>query len=540
MADPLRKIKAGEKFQPSARAYNAMVDAALWVQQQKNHTGGQSPSINIPPGCVLVKASVDIERFQPVGIGAPLYDANSGTPNLFDYWRNNDPVFAGAAVASSDENTYGIAQEPIKSGSIGVVMVRGMTRAKVNVYSTTFKDWATIKPSTSYSKLFALDYGTSRIIQIESGTGDKWALVDLHSERSQIVGGVLTANLSPGGSSTIGLYKNYATISSDTATIIDEWQILTATVPSGSVVYGTYDPSRQHVIFEGPLPTFQIQCGKTNATFSPLGTCSCSIWTPNSSGGLLSDTGADATVVDIGGITTALPTNTVVYWATLAGIPVLLGFIGGTSIPWGCVYCLNSTGSTISAWTPVTVGDPTATIDPTDIPGMALFTSGSRVYAMTAYADAQQNRFGVTQQDIANGATGLVRIRGLSPIYVNVTDATHQYVTIASGAWKSGTFGPCMIRKTVSGTGSQWIVIDVHSERKALIGGTLAGNLARGGTATVNLYKDCESSTSETVTILDKWCMLPAAGLTSSPTQWVFGEYDFDIQKAILLGYRCP
>jgi len=211
-------------------------------------------------------------------------------------------------------------------------------------------------------------------------------------------------------------------------------------------------------------------------------------------------------------------------------------------IPWGCVLA-KSAGATYPAWQAVSISSLHAAIDSGSIFGMDQFTQGERIWSLADYTGSQQNLFAVTQEEIGPNKTGLVRIYGLTPCQVNVTNVNYRdYATpdpSAPSTFKAGTFGPCLIKTIEGGTGVKWAVIDVHSEKEAWVDGVLVSNIARGGTANVNIYINGATATGETVLFQDKVGMIPAAGLSSSPTQFVFGNYSFQTQKAILRGYRC-
>lgn len=500
--------------------------------------GGSDP---LPWGCILGKNTTGstIPAWTVVAIPDLVTPIDTGDAPGMEEFKKGLRQYQIGSYSEEYQNRFGITQQAIPAGEVGIVRIRGLSYASIVSTGVAENLYAMPDGSGVLEKKF---YGPCRIWFIPSGDGTFDAVIDVHSERTANVGGVLTSDLAPGGTATMGIYRDASTPSTETPTIIDKWGMLSESLLSGTRVFGQYDFDLRKVLLQGVFPTLKMHVGKNDATFLPNGTCTCSIWTPDAAGGLDADTGINDTVVDVGMLAAAITAGTPIVWASISNVNVLIGPLGAAAIPWGCRLGKNTTGTDIPAFTVVTLTDPEPPGDVvTDPAALALFRSGALVRDIGTYSNSWQSKFGITQEVIPAGGVGYVRVRGPSMYELAsapVNDGTKQYVMPDSGGvLKQQTFGPCYISYYPSS--GNWVEIDVHSERQMLVSGRLAGNMAQGGTATLNIYRGCETSASESCTIRDTSCCLPSGGLTSTGAKKVFGMYEFWRQEAYLLGYQC-
>jgi len=183
MADPLKKVRTGEKLVIPAVAYNAFVDAAKDFQDRRHGQARQASAAPSQPGLVLVKnaSGYDVEvRFGILAIDTVLI-----TPD------DNETAFLGQAAFSclqpDSENPkeFVILQGPLKDNAVGPAMRFGITPVRVNVVveSHGYAAIAKIESGDSDTKnLELLDSASAsptRILWKEPGTGEKWAVVEL-------------------------------------------------------------------------------------------------------------------------------------------------------------------------------------------------------------------------------------------------------------------------------------------------------------------------------------------------------------------------
>lgn len=165
------RIDAGESLDTaiSARAWNRAQDAADIVLRQ--HRGGGALDFGGAPYIALpCKATNTLARWGAVQITGVAVNPTGGDTNLRSF--EGLPCITGGTPTSASPK-FGIAIEPIASGKIGRVAVSGLVQARISV-STADPITAGVQAGTSV--LVGGKPGVS-IMWIESGTGDKWALV---------------------------------------------------------------------------------------------------------------------------------------------------------------------------------------------------------------------------------------------------------------------------------------------------------------------------------------------------------------------------
>jgi len=181
MADPMKKVRSGEKLRIPASAYNAFVDAARWVQKHSaGELTGATPA-HRSAGIVLAKNQTgeDRRRFDVLGIDEPVILPDG---NLDEF--KNKVALAGVVPAVDDANPrhdhtgkFMILQEPLAKDAVGRAIVAGVTPAQVRVVSDTDR-FADIDIGAC-GALKSVPWGSTRILWKQSGLGVKWAVVRL-------------------------------------------------------------------------------------------------------------------------------------------------------------------------------------------------------------------------------------------------------------------------------------------------------------------------------------------------------------------------
>jgi hypothetical protein len=115
----------------------------------------------------------NLSRFAVLGLASPPI---SPSTNLSAF--QNTLALDGAVPATgTHDGRFVILDEPILNGKLGLATVSGVAICQVSV-ATAGQQYADISDGkTAY--LAAADSGAARILWIESGTGTKWALIDI-------------------------------------------------------------------------------------------------------------------------------------------------------------------------------------------------------------------------------------------------------------------------------------------------------------------------------------------------------------------------
>lgn len=166
-----RKVRAGERLDISAAAWNAVQDVARTARMRFDGDGAFRSGWSAPSANILVKndSGAAVNQYSILGISSSLFTAGS------DAFLADMAVSGITPNATTHENKFLITTEPIAAGAVGLAVAAGACICKVNITSASH-DFA--KPgSTSAQLTSAADSGPARMIYKESGTGVKWAIV---------------------------------------------------------------------------------------------------------------------------------------------------------------------------------------------------------------------------------------------------------------------------------------------------------------------------------------------------------------------------
>lgn len=117
----------------------------------------------------------DRGQFEPIQIdGAPLFTPSDNA----DHFRERIVQKASASASTSDLHLpFGVCAEPIIGGQIGRVHVNGYTQARVTVGDAGHT--CALPDETNSNRLKSAYGNGAPFVWKESGTGDKWAIIDL-------------------------------------------------------------------------------------------------------------------------------------------------------------------------------------------------------------------------------------------------------------------------------------------------------------------------------------------------------------------------
>ena len=175
MGDDFRKVRSGEPLRIPARAYNAFVDAAVDLRQRQADVGVEGAGVPRQHGLIPVRndSSADLERFHVLAIDEPLFAPEEEGEQAFQ----NTIALKGI---KPDEHTlpgaFVVAREPIADGAIGLCVAHGVTPVRVLVEDEDH-GFADIKNGETV--LVSAGSGGTPILWKESGTGEKWAVIEI-------------------------------------------------------------------------------------------------------------------------------------------------------------------------------------------------------------------------------------------------------------------------------------------------------------------------------------------------------------------------
>jgi hypothetical protein len=139
-APPFRKVTAGSRLAISALAHNATIDAVK-AGQASRFDGGAGIGGTLPDGCIYARndSGSDVGIFSVLRIDdLVIRTPGTGTDDLATdaggaFLASPLVSCVAASTIPLQAASYGITQEPIKSGSIGVLRVSGISYAFVTM-----------------------------------------------------------------------------------------------------------------------------------------------------------------------------------------------------------------------------------------------------------------------------------------------------------------------------------------------------------------------------------------------------------------------
>jgi hypothetical protein len=171
----MQKVAVGEKFKVKANTWNAFIDAAEYHKNHQLQLGAESLRNNSKSGIILVRNdSVSLlEQFMPVILDDLIIQPDDEEKE--QEFKSRVPVFSGEKVsADNKDKPFAILQVPLESEKIGKALLQGITPAKINIGNESHQ-----YAKLDASELVSCSNGIGRILWKESGTGEKWCLLQL-------------------------------------------------------------------------------------------------------------------------------------------------------------------------------------------------------------------------------------------------------------------------------------------------------------------------------------------------------------------------
>lgn len=199
VGDVLKKIQTGDAFEPSASAWNALIDAAQALRKQQQGQRFPDRQTVRQADVILVKniSGAAVNRGGVLGISAPLVLPSD---NL-DEFKTHPVLSCTTPAVASHLGNFVVAMEPIGSGETGLAAISGVVPVKlyVDAVDNTFAD----VNEGNAANLLAGGCGSARVLWKATGTGEVWALVNLGGGAvERIIAFTLTEDI---GATTAGL-----------------------------------------------------------------------------------------------------------------------------------------------------------------------------------------------------------------------------------------------------------------------------------------------------------------------------------------------
>ena len=173
----MEKVRSGEELVIRASTWNAFIDAANWVRNERQGRVTSGVRSGLGVGIVLVKngESELRERFTAL----VLTDVVVGPKANEDEFLSCPPVFVGQRMTEVREGMpYAILLEPLDPEAIGRAMVLGIVPAQVSVQDAD-DPCAEPTPGSATGALRSSATGVARILWKEGGSGTQWCLLQL-------------------------------------------------------------------------------------------------------------------------------------------------------------------------------------------------------------------------------------------------------------------------------------------------------------------------------------------------------------------------
>lgn len=182
--DSLRRVRAGERAQIPADAYNAFLDGVR-ARRAAAFDGG-APAVRLPPhdpAVALVRNATGgaLDRFAVVGLGAPLVGPGD---DFAEFARKVN--FDGSAP--DGVGPVAVLLEPLAAGAVGRAVVSGLTPVLVWLADPAHCAAAPAEGVTGY--LVSADEGPAHLLWVDAAAGSGgsggaagwcWAYVDLRN-----------------------------------------------------------------------------------------------------------------------------------------------------------------------------------------------------------------------------------------------------------------------------------------------------------------------------------------------------------------------
>ena len=198
MTDAFRKVKSGDPLNIPATAYNAMLDAAVANMRLNNKPSairGDSQGVYV---MVSNETGYPLEQFEVLGIDGPMFDPRSQREAF-----QQTPVLRGVVPEKEHQGKFVVLQEPAAPYAVVRACLSGLTVARLRVKESEEEESFSEPKSCDIEEgetYFLSDNtrGGASILWIESGSGDKWALIRIGHGDTSVLFPVVMENVTGG------------------------------------------------------------------------------------------------------------------------------------------------------------------------------------------------------------------------------------------------------------------------------------------------------------------------------------------------------
>jgi hypothetical protein len=176
----LQNVRPGDPFQPKAETWNALVDTARWVREQRGRTGGNfGPSSRDPVVVTVVNDSgSSLRRFEAVGVTGAVTLPSEGDADATNEFLSRTAISVGVPTGD-DAGRWLVLLEPLPDGAVGRAACVGVVPCRVNIADTSdtsvdVSDGQTVPSSCSKGMPVLWVAGG---VGSAASTGEQWAVV---------------------------------------------------------------------------------------------------------------------------------------------------------------------------------------------------------------------------------------------------------------------------------------------------------------------------------------------------------------------------
>ncbi len=173
----MEKVRQGEAVSIKAATWNSFVDAARWVAERRQSSGGKGLKSGIGGGVIALKNTEEslFPRFSAMAItGASVRPEENE-----EEFVSSPNVFEGSRVTEARGSLpYAILLEPLEAGAIGRAMLLGVTPAEVTILDAEH-GYAAPAAGSGSGELESSETGTARILWKAGDYGNQWCILEL-------------------------------------------------------------------------------------------------------------------------------------------------------------------------------------------------------------------------------------------------------------------------------------------------------------------------------------------------------------------------
>lgn len=233
----LAPVTAGQKFRPSAKAWNAFLRAAAAqdgsIHDRLDRVAAELGSRSVVR--VLNRSGAQRARYDVLGLDTPVI---TETTNLEEF--SNRVLFEGAMPALPDHRgKFAVLLNSPADDHVGLAAVGGIVQCRIGVADVNHP-FADIEPDEP-TKLVSNWWGGAEILYKESGVGTKWAIVRIGAFSTNRVIGKTNAAHAKGDLGSVTVWLGTAGDATESSSVIEDVYNRWGDVPDDYFVRVSFD-----------------------------------------------------------------------------------------------------------------------------------------------------------------------------------------------------------------------------------------------------------------------------------------------------------